>query len=217
LVERSVPGLEVEETWDSLSLRASGTHDVVLMDACVARSALVERYVPPQGSRRLGDGGGPLLHIPALYLGIALAAWGDALDFAWSHRPRSLPGPIAQLPSVEEQVGRMGMHLQAAHAALYEAAARWDAASPEERIRQRPSLGAVKVFALEAALEVVDLAMRLVGGLSLSRGLPFERYYRDVRAGLHNPPMADVALRALGRKALEEAKPPAPEEGAAAP
>ena len=45
-----------------------------------------------------------------------------------------------------------------------------------------------KVDALNNAIEAVDEAMRVVGGVSLQKSRPIERYYRDVRAGLHNPP-----------------------------
>jgi hypothetical protein len=32
--------------------------------------------------------------------------------------------------------------------------------------------------------------------------LPLQRYYRDVRAGLGNPPMDDVSILNLGKMAL---------------
>ncbi len=35
--------------------------------------------------------------------------------------------------------------------------------------------------------------MRIVGAKSLEMNRPLQRYYRDMRAGLHNPPMEDAA------------------------
>jgi alkylation response protein AidB-like acyl-CoA dehydrogenase len=46
--------------------------------------------------------------------------------------------------------------------------------------------------------------MRVVGGVSLQKSRPIERYYRDVRAALHNPPLEDRALEMLARSALDE-------------
>ena len=46
--------------------------------------------------------------------------------------------------------------------------------------------------------------MRLVGGASLAPSLPLQRYYRDVRAGLHHPPMDDATLLLLSTQAFEE-------------
>jgi alkylation response protein AidB-like acyl-CoA dehydrogenase len=147
--------------------------------------------------------------VPACYLGIALAARRELVAFAWRHRPNSLPGPIAELPAVQDQLGRIDLTLARANAMLFDAAAAWDQADSAGRQRLRAHLGAVKVAGTEAAVEAVDLCMRVVGGHSLARQLPFERHFRDVRAGLHNPPMADLALRALGRAALDAGRPKA--------
>ena len=43
----------------------------------------------------------------------------------------------------------------------------------------------------------------MVGGVSLQKSRPIERYYRDVRTGLHNPPLEDRALEQLARRALD--------------
>ena len=45
--------------------------------------------------------------------------------------------------------------------------------------------------------------MRLVGAKSLQRSNPLQRYYRDVRAGLHNPPMDDITIKRLAETAIE--------------
>jgi alkylation response protein AidB-like acyl-CoA dehydrogenase len=207
LVEAGTAGARIEETWDTFGMRASASHDVVLEGAIVPARALVDRFTPPARPRRSADGGGPLLHVPACYLGIALRARADLVRFAWAHRPNSLPGPIAELAAVQDQVGRIDLTLMRANAMLFDAAEAWDRADAAERGRLHGLMGAVKVAGTEAALEAVDLAMRVAGGHGLGRALPFERYYRDVRAGLHNPPMADIALRGLGRAALDSARP----------
>ncbi|NJD64024.1 MAG: acyl-CoA dehydrogenase [Chloroflexi bacterium] len=50
----------------------------------------------------------------------------------------------------------------------------------------------------------MDLAMRVVGGVRLQKARPIARYYRDVRAALHNPLLEDRALEQLARSALDE-------------
>lgn len=45
--------------------------------------------------------------------------------------------------------------------------------------------------------------MRIVGAKSLERTNPLQRYYRDVRAGLHNPPMDDAVIHKLAAEAFE--------------
>ena len=58
-----------------------------------------------------------------------------------------------------------------------------------------------KMTATNAAIQIVDHAMRVVGGASMTHQLPLERYYRDVRAGLFHPPSDDAAFPMLGRAA----------------
>lgn len=43
-----------------------------------------------------------------------------------------------------------------------------------------------------------DHAGRLIGAASLHRSSPFQRYYRDIRAALHNPPADDTVRDGLG-------------------
>jgi alkylation response protein AidB-like acyl-CoA dehydrogenase len=69
--------------------------------------------------------------------------------------------------------------------------------SPIDRV------AAAKIDTINACIEAVDLAMRIVGGVSLQKSRPIERYYRDVRTALHNPPLEDRALEQLARSALD--------------
>ncbi|MGO4271688.1 acyl-CoA dehydrogenase family protein [Paenibacillus sp. TAF58] len=184
------------ETWDTLGMRATGSHDVVL------DGVFVDKDMRLSGNG-MDDGGGWLLHIPACYMGIALAARDYALEFARSYRPNHMNEPIAALPSVQQSIGEMEIELRTARSLLYAAADRWDR-EKEDRPALKPELGLAKYVATNNAIKIVDLAMRIVGAASLSRNRPLERYYRDVRAGLHNPPMDSTVLQSLAKAALAE-------------
>ncbi len=54
------------------------------------------------------------------------------------------------------------------------------------------------------AIGITDQALRVVGAVGLQRQHPLERYFRDVRAGLGNPPLDDVAVGMIGRAVLGE-------------
>jgi len=192
-------GVRVVETWDTLGMRATGSHDVVLERAFVPASARISRH----GREAVDDGGGWLLHIPACYLGIAFAARDFALRFARTYRPNSVAGPIAELATVQMSIGRMEAELRTARRVVYAAAERWDR-EKEMRPAMKPELGLAKYVATNGAIAVVDLAMRIVGGSSLAKTSPLERYYRDVRAGLHNPPMDNNVMQLLAADALAE-------------
>lgn len=198
--------IRIVETWNMVGMRGTGSHDIVLEDVFVPDHFLISAQEPGTKSKRNADGGGWQLHIPACYLGVALAARDFAAHYAGTYQPNSLPHPIAKVDHVAEKLGQMELKLLTARTLMYDLARRWDEASPEERLTLRPQLGAVKTLATNSAIEVVDLAMRVVGARSLSRDLVLERLYRDVRAGLHNPPMDDVTFKLLAQSAVDELK-----------
>lgn len=194
---RKTDRVTVVETWDTIGMRATGSHDVLLHGALAAENARLN-------GKGIDDGGGWLLHIPACYVGIAVAARDYAARFAKSHRPNHLQGSIADLPLVQQSIGQMEADIRTARCLLYAAADRWDNSSVKDRPDLKPELGLAKFVATNNALKVVDLAMRVVGGSSLAKSSPLERYYRDVRAGLHNPPMDNTVLSMLAFEALSE-------------
>ncbi|MCF6411727.1 acyl-CoA dehydrogenase family protein [Pseudalkalibacillus salsuginis] len=200
LIERNQSGVSVEHTWDTLGMRGTGSDDLVLNGVHVDKNKLVELKTSKQ---EIPVPKGWLLHIPSCYLGIAIAARNEAIDFAKKYQPNSLQTPISKVHHVKEKIGQMDLELLNARHFMYAVAEKWDR-YPEERIRLGPELAAVKTIATNAANKVVDLSMRIVGGRGLSKTSSFERYYRDVRAGLHNPPMDDAVIQTLAQRALED-------------
>ncbi|WP_413776001.1 acyl-CoA dehydrogenase family protein [Salinicoccus halitifaciens] len=198
LVDMALPGVKIEETWNSIAMRASGSHDVILEDTVVEEEDLVAFRTP--GKK---DPSGWLLHIPACYLGIARAAQEAALKFAKSYSPNSIKGTISELPNVQEKLGRIELLAMEAEAFLYSATNEWDQADAEARRDMGPKLGAVKTSIVNKAVEIVDLSMRVVGAKSLNADNELQRHYRNVRAGLHNPPMDDMVIVNLAKHSLE--------------
>ncbi len=86
---------------------------------------------------------------------------------------------------------------------LHSVARQWDESSAAQRDAMKPELGTVKRSVVNEAIAIVDLAMRIEGARSLSASNPLQRYYRDVRAGLHNPPMDDMTITMLAKEALK--------------
>ncbi len=196
LIHRNLEGVSIEETWDMVSMQGTGSHDLVLQDVKVPDKYLVVRNQP---GKKQPDAW--LLHIPACYLGIATAARNFAIEFAKTYSPNSLPGPIRDLPNVQRAIGEIELELAEARHFLYSVAEKWDQ-KPETRNLLGKELGAVKHSVTNHAISVVDKAMRVVGAKSLQRTNPLQRYYRDVRAGLHNPPMDDATITFLAKSVL---------------
>lgn len=199
LIHRSLNGVSIEETWNMVGMRATGSHDLVLENVQVEESDYVQQIVPGGKSAQ-----GWYLHIPACYLGIATAAAKEAISFATSYSPNSIKGTISDIPAVKIKIGEMKLKLFESETILYSIARKWDEASEDVRQTMQSELGAVKMSVVNHSLETVDLAMRIVGARSLSLESPLQRYYRDVRAGLHNPPMDDMTIMLLASEAINE-------------
>ncbi|MDY0407992.1 acyl-CoA dehydrogenase family protein [Virgibacillus soli] len=201
LIQHYLPGVIVEETWDAIAMRATGSHDLILKDVVIAESDFVNKRTPGKKSPQ-----GWLLHIPACYLGIAKAAQEVAVNFAKSYSPNSINTTISEIPTVKQKLGEIELKLVKCTHFLYSVANKWDKSNSLIRETMQPELGAVKYEVVNEAIHVIDLAMRIVGARSLSEKNPLQRYYRDVRAGLHNPPMDDMTLMQLANQSLQRIK-----------
>lgn len=139
-------------------------------------------------------------------MGIAKAAQTAAVEFSTTYSPNSIKGTISELPNVQEKLGRIEMAVMEADAFLYTVAKEWDDSDPEERNEMGAKLGAVKTSIVNKAVEIVDLSMRVVGAKSLNADNELQRHYRNVRAGLHNPPMDDMVIINLAKHSIAKVK-----------
>ncbi len=196
VIPKNTLGVSIEETWDSIAMRGTASHDLVLQNVEIENHF----FTDVKGGKVKQKGIGWLLHIPACYLGIAQSARNYAVQFAESYKPNSLNHSISLLPNVRKLVGEIELELMQVRVFLYQIAKKYDEA--EDKLSLQAELAAVKYAVTNAAISIVDKAMRIVGAKSLSEKNPLHRYYLNVRAGLHNPPMDDATLSMLADAAF---------------
>ncbi len=206
LTPSDASGLRIEETWNALALRASGSHDIVLEDALASEDALLGARAPGQPDPRaaLGLPWGSLT-LAAVYNGAAQAARDEIVHFAATRKPTALGKPLGELPNVRARLGEIDALLLASRRVTLGLAADWVAAPVEARPALRQQGPLVKVIATTNAVRITDIALRIAGGQGLQRGKPLERIFRDVRAGLVNAPIEDVVLQNVGKAAVDAA------------
>lgn len=206
LVPSDAPGVRIEETWDAMALRASGSHDLVLESARIPADALLDvRPVgapDPRGALGLPWGA---IALSAIYTGVARAARDEAVHFAATRVPTALGKPIGELPTVRLKLGEIEELLLISHRLLYGLAADW-VSHPDQRPSLRAQTPIVKSVTTNNAVRVTDLALRIVGGAGLQRTMRLEQLFRDARAGLINAPLDDVVLQNAGKAALDAAR-----------
>ena len=205
-VHRDRPGITIDETWDALGMRATGSHDVVFDNVPIEDGDFTSRRSLEQNRGVMSSGGAwfPLL-IGAANLGVSEAARDYVVNFVRNRNPGGRAA-LSTIPYVREQIGRIDSRLLAARALLLTTADDWEH-HPPARDQLEPGIVAAKLLATNTAIEVVEAAMRLVGGVALQRSEPLERYFRDVRSGIVNPPIEARGLDLIARHALDGPEP----------
>ncbi len=206
MVPTDAPGVVINNDWDALGMRASGSNSVSLEGVALPVSGVRGGFLAgdplPYMERNLVAG---LFHAAAS-LGIAESA--DQLA------RRGLAGRINGDARPRMQVAANAIDLTASRGALSRAATLIDehrAANPasdgsgEELGALFAETQAAKAFVNEAAARTVDRALALSGGAGYVNGSPLARAYRDVRAGSFMHPLgANRAYDYLGQVALGE-------------
>jgi alkylation response protein AidB-like acyl-CoA dehydrogenase len=189
------PGVKILDTWDSLGMRGTGSHDIELSDVFVPDERVLAR-------RPYGKIDGPLQiiltiampPIAAVYLGVAEAARDHAVTAATAT-------PRGDDPTIQRQVGLMDTRLRVAGWAL-DGALQIAGDDPSPSMDTVAAVMAAKREIALAGIEVCDLAMDVAGGAAFYRTSPIARCYRDVRGAKFHPFSPDETLIHAGRLAL---------------
>lgn len=203
IIPRHAEGVSIDETWDMLAMRGTASHTLVLNDVRIPKSYILK----PAG---MAAAKGWLLHIPACYIGIAAAARAYAVEFAANYTPASLGKPIAETPAIQQTIGEMELELSTARHLLYGTAERYGLARNKGEMDE--ALNITKIAVTQAAMGIVDKAMKIVGSRALSEDNPMHRHYLNVRAGLYNPPMEDMVKGQLAVQAIKSFTQPSKSE-----
>lgn len=110
--------------------------------------------------------------------GGAIGTAQEAIDLAvaYAQDRKAFGEPIAANQGISFPLARAQAHTDAARLAVYRAATMYD--EGEMPVRE---VSTAKLLASEAALEAVDVAVRVFGGAGYVRGAKIERLYRDAR------------------------------------
>jgi alkylation response protein AidB-like acyl-CoA dehydrogenase len=186
------PGVTVEETWDSLGMRATGSQDLHLDVLAPADSllggveglTLLLAQVMPQWL---------VASYAAVYVGVAQSAVDHAVRHAQERN-------LSHLPAVRARLGRADAQVAAARLVVLEAARRVDSdpGTPETN----RWVWRAKLMAGETAMQVAASMLEAAGTSATRKGHPLERIFRDARCGSLQPATSDVCADWLGMSAL---------------
>lgn len=198
VIHCSVPfaaaGVSVEETWDTMGMRGTGSDTVVLDDVFVPDAAVsLTRPADvwhPVWAVVLGSAM-PL--IMSSYVGVAEAAATQAIELATQR-----PDPLSVAPLVGRMLSRLAVARDVCRAMI-------DASANltfDNTVEHASTTLARKTAVADAAIDTVRIAMELGGGRAFATSGGIERLYRDVHGALYHPLPAHQQEMFSGRVAL---------------
>ena len=173
IVDAGTPGLQI-----AARIRTIAPHPLATLafEACrVPESALLGK--PGEGFRiAMSTLDVFRTTVGAAALGLARRALDEAVRRS---RERTVFGkPLAEFQLTQAKIGDMALAVDAAALLVYRAA--WTRDVLQRRVTREAAMA--KLYATEAAQQVIDMAVQLFGGSGVVSGTTVEALYRDIRA-----------------------------------
>ena len=186
------PHVKVLDTWRTLGMRGTGSHDVLIEGHVVPEAAVAVRRKAGQWHpvfQIIATIAFPLVY--AVYLGVAESARDIAIGLA----RRKAPGR-----HVVELAGRMETELTAARLASDSMLAAVRRNAPSADTINQVMIG--RQLVARHAIAAVEYAMELAGGAGFYRSAGLERRFRDIQAARYHPLQSGPQAEYAGAMAL---------------
>ena len=202
---RDTDGYHIEETWDTLGMRATRSDDTIIDGAFVP-----DKYIPrvvPAGLAGadafvLGVFGWAQPTFANIYIGIAERALELAVADARKKTSVAMDGrSMAYNPMIQWEIAEMAIELDSITAHAERIADDWSNGVDHGGLWPAKLVSA-KYKAVEGAKRIVDLAMDISGGGGMFKRNELERMYRDVRAGGFHPANSPLVHELVGKTHL---------------
>ena len=211
-VPRATAGVRVNDDWDALGMRASGSGSVVF-DRCRVASDAVSQMgeLGVQSAASLYLQLGVNVGLIAACIGVAEAARDEAIRIATSRKKLPRDRPAAARVAIQHLLGEIDVTLHAVHATFAHNACAIDqalanhtprSAALADMRRLDADSHATKIFVERSCAEIVDRCLTASGGSGYLSKSPLARHYRDVRALPFMFPQATETLQYIGMVAL---------------
>jgi alkylation response protein AidB-like acyl-CoA dehydrogenase len=203
---------EILDTWHTLGLAGTGSHDFTVTDLFVptALASIPNPFTNPETRRQRW--GGPLYKGPFIWpvrgaqaLGIARHAIDTLIDIAATKKPFGVPEFLRDLPRVQAAVARAEAGLASVRGYLYDTVADiWDdvvqdQGGPAEHLLR---VQLATAYTAEICREVVEGMYRLAGAAAIYDASPLQRCFRDINTLMADQAVAPRLFETVGRAYL---------------
>jgi alkylation response protein AidB-like acyl-CoA dehydrogenase len=195
LVPADAPGIRVQGPFNGLGLRGNDSSKVSAEGVSVADTAMLGE-----------DGKGfdimmgtvlPMFNVlsAACSVGLMEAAVQRTAEHASGTRYAHLDSKLADLPTIRSYIARMRIRTDMARTLVDDTVSALEAGRPDTMLR----VLSCKAAAGDAAIDVLEMAMRVCGGAAYRKDLAVERYFRDAQAASIMGPTTDVLYDFVGK------------------
>ena len=199
---RDATGYRVVETWDTMGMRATSSHDYQL-DGVFVPDRYVARILPAGGADAfvLGVFAWGLLGFGNIYHAIAQRAMELAVSSVKGKKAVAVSRTMAYHPEMQHAIADMQLLLDPIGPHLDRVAEDWSngvdhgAAWPSRIV-------SAKHHAVESCWQIVDKAIDVSGGAGMFRGNEMEQLFRDARCGRFHPANTFLTHEIVGKTAL---------------
>ncbi|MDH3604332.1 MAG: acyl-CoA/acyl-ACP dehydrogenase, partial [Candidatus Tectomicrobia bacterium] len=196
-VERDEIDWEILEPWEGLGLRGNGSSPVRFSGFVPEAHRIGQAHTAMRDVSQLFP---PVMGLTyaAAYLGVGSGAYEIACQEGnrrFASGSRRLDAPINQ-----RRMAELATRIEAAQTMLHAVASAFDAGT----LSSMAPVMQAKVFCSETAAHATQELMTMFGGTAFASRLPFERYFRDARAGLIMALANDAAYQDIASMLFRE-------------
>jgi alkylation response protein AidB-like acyl-CoA dehydrogenase len=185
-------GFEVTTVWDKMGLNASPTCEIKLTDVRLSEDRLLgEEGEGWDQTKKTLDGG--RISIAALSTGIAQGAFEAAKEY--SKEREQFGQPIAKFDAIRNKVVSMDRKIERARLLTHKAAWKYDQG---ESVSHESALA--KLDASEAAREVSEDAVQVLGGYGYTEDFSPQRFLRDAKLMEIGEGTSEIQHLVIGRE-----------------
>jgi alkylation response protein AidB-like acyl-CoA dehydrogenase len=203
-IHRDTPGYRIEETWDTLGMRATTSNDTILDRVFVPDEAIIR--VSPAGFA-----GADMFHVAlfawallgfaGVYSAIARRAFDETTASLHRRTSMALSRSMAYHPEMQHHIAEMRIHLEGMQAHLDRVCDDWSA-GVDHGMDWPAKIFACKHDVVTRAWSVVDTALDLTGGSGIFKRSRIEQLFRDARLGRIHPGNTMLTHELVGKLSL---------------
>jgi alkylation response protein AidB-like acyl-CoA dehydrogenase len=185
-------GFEVTTVWDKLGLNCSPTCELSFDDCWIPEDRLLgEEGEGWTQTMKTLDGG--RISIAALSVGLAQGAYDHAKEYAGQRE--QFGRPISKFDAIRDKLVSMYRKTERARLLTHKAATMYDAGEP---VSKESALA--KLDASEAAREVAEDSVQVLGGYGYTTDFAPQRYYRDAKLMEIGEGTSEIQHLVIGRQ-----------------